>query len=67
MNVSDKAESCMVKKCNAMKYLIDPLVLKKVKGYENIEILEDNMHYKRYLKNDPKDPHEKIAFGTIKI
>jgi hypothetical protein len=67
VEVSGKAERVMIKKCNAMEYLIDPLILKTVKGYENIEILEDNMHYKRYLSKDPKNPHDKIAFGTIRI
>lgn len=46
-------------------WIIDPEDLQTVPGFEDIEILPDNLHYSRQLGNG--EWHTKIAYGTMRV
>lgn len=62
--VSGAAEK-MFKISVSPKCIIDPEDLLTVPGFEDIEILPDNLHYSRRLKNGMEVT--KIAYGKMKI
>lgn len=53
-------------KYGGKKYIIDPNILKENHVFEDIDILDDGIHYKRHLFNNNTEV-TKIAIGTIKI
>lgn len=46
-------------------WIIDPEDLITIPGFEDIQILPDNLHYSRKLRNG--DEVTKIAYGTMKV
>lgn len=46
-------------------WIIDPEDLITVPGFEDIQILPDNLHYSRVFSNG--EEHTKIAYGTMRV